>query len=250
MERWLDKVAIVTGASSGIGAATAKKLAKNGLITVGLARRNNWVDQLKAQLDSEAASRLHAFPCDISSEQQILQAFEFVEKKFGGVDILVNNAGTYEKVNLLETGNTDALRRSLDVNVLGLAICSREAFQSMKKRAVNGHIIHINSIEGHKVPFYPGANLYPASKHAVTALTETMRIQLQQGGTKIKVTSISPGFVRTPMVQLCDTYNNLQVDTMPMLEPEDIADGIVYALSTPPHVQIHELTIKPVGEMV
>ncbi|XP_053682937.1 farnesol dehydrogenase-like [Sabethes cyaneus] len=250
MERWMGKVAIVTGASSGIGAAIAKELALTGLITVGLARRDNWVETMKAELPPEAASRLHAFPCDVSSEQQIWQAFEFVEQNFDGVDVLVNNAGTYEKVDLLAAGNTDALRRSLDVNVLGLTLCSREAFQSMNKRAVDGHIIHINSIEGHKVPFYPGANLYPASKHAVTALTETMRIELQKAGSKIKVTSISPGFVRTPMVELCDTYNDLQVEKMPMLNPEDIAHGVIYALGTPPHVQIHELTIKPVGEAV
>ncbi|XP_058838955.1 farnesol dehydrogenase-like [Topomyia yanbarensis] len=250
MERWQGKVAIVTGASSGIGAATAKALTVAGMVTIGLARRVDRVEALKSELPVEVASRMHSFRCDVSKEADILAAFEFVEDNFGGVDVLVNNAGTYQKVDLLAPGNTDCLRQSLNTNVLGLALCSREAFQSMKKRSVDGHIFHINSIEGHKVPFYPGANLYPASKYAVTAITETMRNELREAGTKIKVTSISPGFVRTEMVELCDTYNNLEVESLPMLQPEDIAKAIVYALGTPPHVQIHELTIKPVGEPV
>lgn len=243
-------MAVVTGASSGIGAATAKELAKAGMITVGLARRVEQVESLKTALPMESAARLHALKCDVSSEESIMEAFKFVEEKFGGVDVLVNNAGVYQKVDLLEAGNTAALRQSLDVNVLGLALCSREAFLSMQRRNVAGHIIHLNSIEGHNVPNYPGANLYPAGKFAVTAITETMRNELRNAGTKIKVTSISPGFVKTPMVDMCDVYGGFETSTMPMLQPEDIAHGILYALGTPPHVQVHELTIKPVGEPV
>ncbi|XP_065089932.1 farnesol dehydrogenase-like [Ochlerotatus camptorhynchus] len=250
MDRWQGKVAIVTGASSGIGAATVKELVKAGMVVVGLARRVEQIQALKADLPKEVASNLYAFKCDIAKEDDILKAFKFVEEKFGGMDVLVNNAGAYENVDLLVAGNTSALRQSLDVNVLGLALCSREAFISMKKRAADGHIIHINSIEGHKVPCYPGANLYPASKHAVTAITETMRNEMRNAGTKIKVTSISPGLVKTPMMDLCDEYGSHDTSTMPMLHPIDIAQGILYALGTPPHVQVHELTIKAVGEPV
>ncbi|XP_055608180.1 farnesol dehydrogenase-like [Uranotaenia lowii] len=250
MDRWVGKVAVVTGASSGIGAATVLELAKAGMITVGLARRIERVQALAEQLPEEAAARLHAFKCDVSQEKDILAAFIYVEQQFGGVDVLVNNAGIYEKVNLLAENNTATLRQSMDINVLGLTLCSREAVQSMKKRSVDGHIVHINSIEGHFVPCYPGANLYPASKHAVTAITETMRHELRDAGTKIKVTSISPGLVQTPMLDLCDTYNNLETATMPMLQPVDIAEAILYVLGTPSRVQVHELTIKPVGEPV
>ncbi|XP_058466519.1 farnesol dehydrogenase-like [Malaya genurostris] len=250
MERWQGKVAIVTGASSGMGTAIAKALATAGLVTVGLARRVDRVKALKAELPAEVASKLHTFQCDISKEEDILAAFKYVEDNFGGVDVLVNNAGTYENIDLLIPGNTEFLRQSLDVNVLGLALCSREATLSMKKRSVAGHILHINSIEGHHVPYYPGANLYPASKYAVTAITETMRHELRAAGIKIKVTSISPGLTRTPMVELCETYANVKMEEMPMLQPEDIAGAVIYALSTPPHVQIHEVTIKPLGEPV
>ncbi|XP_055623912.1 farnesol dehydrogenase-like [Toxorhynchites rutilus septentrionalis] len=250
MERWQNKVAIVTGASSGIGASIAKTLAQAGMVTIGLARRIDRVEALKKTLSDDIAARFYALQCDVSKEEDILVAFKFVEEKFGGVHVLVNNAGTYQQVDLLGVGNSEALRQTLDTNVLGLVLCSREAFQSMSKRSVAGHIININSIEGHKVPFYPKANLYPASKHAVTAITETIRNELRAEGTKIKVTSISPGFVRTEMADQCETYSNVEVRTMPMLEPQDIAEAVIYVLNTPPHVQVHELTIKPVGEHV
>uniref|UniRef100_A0A4Y0BME8 Dehydrogenase n=1 Tax=Anopheles funestus TaxID=62324 RepID=A0A4Y0BME8_ANOFN len=113
----------------------------------------------------------------------------------------------------------------------------------MQKRSVDGHTVHINSIVGHSIPPLNTLNIYPAVKYGVTALTETMRQELRFAGTKIKVTSISPGFTRTPINPNSNTY------TGPILEPEDIADAILYALGTPPRVQIHELTIKPVGEV-
>lgn len=252
MDRWQGKVAIVTGASSGMGAATAIKLASAGMITVGLARRVERVEALKENLPTEVASRLYGFRCDVSCEEDILKAFAFVEEKFGGVDVLINNAGTYRCVDLLAEDNSEVLRESLDVNVLAVALCSREAVKSMKRRGVAGHIVHINSIEGHMVPVYDGANLYPAGKHAVTAITETMRHELRKAGTKIRVTSISPGLVRTEMIDTCGTidYGGSDITSLPMLQPEDIADGILYVLGTPPHVQVHEMIIKPVGEPV
>ncbi|KAL1404808.1 hypothetical protein pipiens_001028 [Culex pipiens pipiens] len=252
MDRWQGKVAIVTGASSGMGAATAVKLASAGMITVGLARRVERVEALRDNLPAEIAARLYPFRCDVSCEEDILKAFAFVEDKFGGVDVLINNAGTYKCVDLLAEDNSDVLRESLAVNVLAAAFCSREAVKSMKRRSVAGHIILINSIEGHKVPVYPGANLYPAGKHAITAITETIRNELRTAGTKIKVTSVSPGLVKTEMIDVCGTiaYGGEDITSLPMLQPDDIADGILYVLGTPPHVQVHELTIKPVGEPV
>ncbi|XP_052897701.1 farnesol dehydrogenase-like [Anopheles moucheti] len=242
MERWQGKVAIVTGASSGIGAATVKALAKAGLITFGLARRVERVDELKNELPGDAKERLHSIRCDITKEEDILAAFRQVQEKYGGVDVLINNAGVARStVGVLDADNTQALRDVIDTNLMGLTLCSREAYQSMKKRSADGHIIHINSILGHYVLPMGTLNVYPASKYAVTALTETMRHELRLAGTKIKVTSISPGLVRTEIIP------NSMGDT-PLLESEDIADAILYVLGTPPGVQIHELTIKPVGE--
>uniref|UniRef100_A0A182WQQ6 Dehydrogenase n=1 Tax=Anopheles minimus TaxID=112268 RepID=A0A182WQQ6_9DIPT len=245
MERWQGKVAVVTGASSGIGAATVKALAKAGMITFGLARRVERVDELKSELPKEVAERLHSIRCDITKEEDILAAFQQVTEKCGGVDVLINNAGLAKGgFGVLDADNTQVIRDVIDTNVVGLALCSREAFQSMKKRSVDGHIVHINSILGHMVAPMGTINIYPASKYAVTALTETMRHELRLAGTKIKVTSISPGLVRTEMP------TSKALAERPCIEPEDIADAILYVLGTPPRVQIHELTIKPVGETV
>ncbi|XP_062558600.1 farnesol dehydrogenase-like [Armigeres subalbatus] len=243
MERWSGKVAIVTGASSGIGAATAKDLVKAGMVVVGLARRVDRVEALKTDLPASAADRLHAVKCDVSKEEDILQVFKWVEEKFGGVDVLINNAGIVRQTDLIDADNTKMLREVLDTNVLGLVLCSREAYQSMKKRSVDGHIVHINSVLGHTVLNFPHLNVYPASKHAVTAITETMRNELRTAGTKIKITSISPGVVRTEIVP-----ESFIEQGHPMLESEDISEAVLYVLGTPPRVQIHEVIIKPVGE--
>ncbi|XP_029731178.1 farnesol dehydrogenase-like [Aedes albopictus] len=242
MDRWVGKVAVVTGSSSGIGAAVAKDLAKAGMVVVGLARRVECVEALKQNLPESARNRLNAFKCDVSKEEDILGTFKWIEEKFGGVDVLINNAGILPEADLLEAENTQLLRDVMDTNVMGLVLCSREAYQSMKKRSVDGHVVHINSIAGRRVPNFPKLNIYVASKHAVTAITETMRNELRTAGTGIKVTSISPGMVETEI--LPDSIRS----TMPMLKSEDISEAVLYVLGTPPRVQIHELIIKPIGE--
>ncbi|XP_062558599.1 farnesol dehydrogenase-like [Armigeres subalbatus] len=243
MEQWLGKVAVVTGASAGIGAAIAKDLAKAGMVVVGLARRVELVEALKADLPKSASDRLHAAKCDVCKEEDILQTFKWVEGKFGGVDVLVNNAGVMRPTDLMEVGNTQNLHEILSTNVMGLVLCSREAFQSMKKRSVDGHIVHINSVAGHKVLEAPKSGIYSASKYAVTAVTETMRNELRNAGTRIKVTSICPGLVKTELITEVFPQGSIT------LEAEDISNAVLYVLSTPPRVQIHELKIKPAGEL-
>ncbi|XP_062558606.1 farnesol dehydrogenase-like [Armigeres subalbatus] len=243
MDRWTGKIAVVTGASSGIGAATAKDLARAGLVVVGLARRVERIEELKNDMPESARDRLHAVKCDISKEEDILATFKWVEEKFGGVDVLINNAGIGRMTQLIAADNTKQIREVLDTNVMGLVLCSREAYQSMKRRSVDGHIVHINSVAGHTVLNFPTMNIYPATKHAVTAITETMRNELRNANTKIKVTSISPGGVRTEIIP--EEFHN---SGHPLLEAEDISAAVLYVLGTPPHVQIHELMVRPVGE--
>ncbi|XP_055533752.1 farnesol dehydrogenase-like [Wyeomyia smithii] len=244
MDRWTGKVAVVTGASSGIGSATVKELIKAGMVVVGLARRVERVEALRSDLPAHSRERLHAVKCDISKEEDILNTFRWIEGKLGGVDVLINNAGVaLGDFNLIDPGNTETIRKTLDTNVVGLVICSREAFQSMKKRSFDGHIVHINSVAGHVVPPLPRYNIYSASKFAVTAITETMRQEFRAEGTKVKVTSISPGAIDTEMLN-----PEFKAAGIPTLEAKDIAEAILYVLSTPPRVQVHELTIKPVGE--
>nr|CAD7394919.1 unnamed protein product [Timema cristinae] len=187
MERWSGRVALVTGASAGIGAAIVRELVKNGLIVVGLARRAELVEALSVELKG-ASGKLHALKGDASKEEDILAAFDWIKKNLGRIDVLVNNAGVLYTTSLTD-GDTSHWKQIFDLNVLGLSICTREAFKLMKENGVDdGHIIHINSILGHKLGGLDGLIPYTASKHAVTVLTEGLRRELVQLGSKIRVT--------------------------------------------------------------
>lgn len=191
MERWSGKIAVVTGASSGIGSAIVVELVKSGLIVIGLARRVERVAELKNILPNALKKNLFAIKCDVSKEDEIIKTFAEIEKKFGGIDVLVNNAGFLKQTTLIDRDNSIPIRETFDTNVLGLIFCTREAVQSMMKRKFDGHIIHINSMSGHRIvpaKAYASHNVYPASKHAVTALTETLRQDLNKLNSKIKIT--------------------------------------------------------------
>lgn len=208
MDRWIGKTAVVTGASSGIGAAIVIDLVKPGVNVVGLGRRKERIDELREKIPSSAQGKLYAIKCDLTQEADIKSAFSWTEANLGGVDILVNNAGIIKTMNLLDAENTNNLRETIDTNVLGVVLCSREAFHSMQRRSVNGHIIHINSCAGHKIPYfvglYPSFNIYPSTKYAVTAMTEVMRQELQSFGTKVKVTvSIQSVKVNNSQFAIC-----------------------------------------------
>lgn len=253
MERWQGKVAVVTGASRGIGSTIAKDLAKAGLITIGLARNPEEIEKLREDLPSAVQSQFHAMYCDIGKEEDIVKVFKDIVKQFGGVDVLVNNAGiAVWGVGLLNEENSRTLIDTVNVNLLGLAFCTREAVRSMSDRKTFGHIIHINSTSGHTKSIYYGPhgypllNIYGPTKYAVTAFTEEQRQEMNVKGIKdIKVTSISPGVVKTPI------YNNDEyLDNTPHLLTEDVSNVVLYVLGTPPHVQVHELMIRPLGETV
>lgn len=197
MNRWLGKVAVVTGASSGIGSAIAIDLANAGMIVVGLARRQHRIDELHSKLAAKCTGSLHSFKCDVSNEKDVLAAFAWICSKFGGVDVLVNNAGILRPGQILDANNTKAMREVIDTNLTGTVFCVREAFASMKARKViDGHIILINSICGHDVPRVPGVsfNIYPCTKYAITAMTEVLRQELLAEGTTIKVTVCASEF--------------------------------------------------------
>lgn len=165
----MGKTAIVTGASSGIGAAIVVDLVKAGVNVVGLARRKERVEALQELVPATSSGKIYAIQCDLSRESEIASAFEWVESNLGGVDILVNNAGILKTMHLVDADNSKELREVVDINIMAVAICSREAFQSMKKRNVDGHIININSIVGHSVPYLHmiPTNIYPATKYVL-----------------------------------------------------------------------------------
>lgn len=190
MERWVGKVAVVTGASAGIGAQIVIDLVNAGMIVVGLARRAERVELLKSQISTSATGVLHPLKCDVTSEADIKKAFTWTIENLGGVDVLINNAGITRQFKLIDNDNTSLIKEIIDTNVMGVVLCTREAFQSMKSRKFDGHIIIINSICGHYVPSIPGTslNIYPSSKYAVTAMTEVLRQEFQQAGTGVKIT--------------------------------------------------------------
>uniref|UniRef100_A0A0A1XSG5 Dehydrogenase/reductase SDR family member 11 n=1 Tax=Zeugodacus cucurbitae TaxID=28588 RepID=A0A0A1XSG5_ZEUCU len=246
MERWLNRIAVVTGASSGIGAAVVKYLANNGMVTVGLARRKERVEGLRDEVKDEAKARIHAIKCDVTNETEVIAVFKEIESNYGPIAVLVNNAGVVRFSDMVKEGNSQDLRDVLDTNVYGIVWSTREAFRSMKANGGDGHVFVMNSLAGHMVPIIPNfsLNMYPASKHAVTALTEIYRQEFFNNKTKVKITSLSPGAVVTELAGAAATVT----PDAAVLTPENIADALIYCLQTPPNVQIHELTIRPVGE--
>ncbi|XP_045894931.1 dehydrogenase/reductase SDR family member 11a isoform X1 [Micropterus dolomieu] len=198
MERWKGRVALVTGASVGIGAAVARALVQQGMRVVGCARNVDKIEKLAAECQSAGYSgTLIPYKCDLSNEEEILSMFSAIKTLHKGVDVCINNAGLAHNEPLL-SGKTEGWRNMIDVNVLALSICTREAYKSMKERNVDdGHIININSMGGHRVVPSADEHFYCATKYAVTALTEGIRQELREANTHIRATCISPGIVET-----------------------------------------------------
>ncbi|XP_067014726.2 farnesol dehydrogenase-like [Anabrus simplex] len=259
MERWSGRVALVTGASSGIGAAVAYQLQDHGVHIVAVARRVDKIEEAVAKARTDAKTRgryheskakpgkLYAKKCDVSKEEDILALFKWIKETLGGVDILINNAGLVKMAGTTNA-STEDWKIQLDVNVLGLSICTREAVQNMRARGVDdGHIIHISSTAGHEVLTCHIA-MYCAAKSAVRALTEGLRKDFVEHKSNMKVTCLCPGLTRTELANNFPNINIEELYKLPYLNPEDVGDAVLYALGTPPHVQIHEIIIKPVGE--
>ncbi|MEO1299694.1 MAG: SDR family NAD(P)-dependent oxidoreductase, partial [Cyanobacteria bacterium J06636_16] len=190
-------VALVTGASSGIGQAIARTLAQEGYRMALCARRRDRLETLKDELAATGADVLmHA--TDLRQESEILALFQTIRQTWGGVDVLINNAGLGRKAPLM-SGETEAWREVLDVNVMALCICTREAIQDMRQRGDRGHIIHISSLSGHRVPSTSG--MYAASKFAVRALAEGLRRELREANSQIRISSVSPGLAETEFAE-------------------------------------------------
>lgn len=255
MEKWQNKNAIITGASSGIGAQVVRDLAKAGINVVALARRIDKLEDLKNEL-KDAKGKVYAMKCDVSDKKSIDSAFKEIAEKIGLISILVNNAGIVRNCDILDKNDAagDSIEEVVKTNLIGLLNCSRKAYQSMIHADDYGIIINISSIVGHSVPFVPyNFNVYPGTKHAVRASTEVMRQELvKQNNKKIRVSEISPGAVETEIqnsggfASTGETF--IEALDFPALKPNAISDAVLFLLSTPYSVNITELIIKPVGE--
>lgn len=237
------QVALITGASSGIGAGIAHKLAQLGARVVLLARREERLQALKKDIEASAGEAL-VTPADLRNEAQILKSFKAIDEAYGRLDILINNAGLGRKA-LMHGGATEAWREMLEVNVLALSICTREALARFPESG--GHLVNICSMSGHRVP--PSGGFYGATKYAVTALTEITRRELRARDSRSRVTQISPGFVETEFFDgyLDDPEARDQIlgQFEKTLQAEDIAESVAHVLCAPKHVAIHDILLRP-----
>ncbi len=241
-------LAVITGASSGIGRAIAHKLAHEGYNLALCARRQERLETLSTELQAQGSTVLTQ-AVDLRDEAQILNFFQAIEQHFPTVDVLINSAGLGHQESLM-TGSTEAWREMLDVNILALCICTREAIQRMKTSehpGGRGHIVHISSMSGHRIPIAV-AGLYSATKFAVRSLTEILRRELRTDGSAIRISSISPGIVETEFAEKYSKSAEQAAATYaqhPMLQADDIANAVTYLLNQPSHLEVHDILLRP-----
>lgn len=241
------RTALVTGASSGIGEETARALAGAGAALVLAARRRDRLDALAAALQGTGAAVL-VVPTDVRREEDVVACVAAARERFGGVDILVNNAGL-GRAAPIGSGATAAWREMLEVNVLGLAVATREALRDMDRRGVAGHVVNVASMAAHRVPG-PESAMYAATKFAVRALTEGLRQELRARGSAARVSLVSPGYVET---EFADVFAGRDGATEAlkarlgheMLRVADVARAILWVVTQPPHVEVHDVLVRP-----
>lgn len=247
LAKWKGHTAVVTGASSGIGKQIAADLAGAGIKTAAVARRKEKLEEIKLSL-GDRGELFTPFPWDLRDAESIPELFSSIEKTLGPVDVLVNNAGIGYREPLM-SGDTLKWKEMLDVNVLALCVCTREAVTSMVKRQAAGYVIHISSMSGHRITFEGG--VYAGAKHAVKAMTEGLRRELRAAKSRVRVTALSPGFVETEFAGKFhqDEEKGREVYSIyPCLQPEDMSRAVLFLLSQPEHVQYHDLLLRPTDQ--
>ena len=233
------KTALITGASSGIGRATAIALAKAGFSLILCGRRQERLDELKNKLST--LGRMHTLNFDIRDKDAVFKAIDTLPSDIKAIDVLINNAGNAHGLDPIEKGSLEDWDAMLDINVKGLLYVSKAILPGMLHRE-SGHIINVGSTAGKEV--YPNGNVYCASKDAVDALNQAMRIDLNGKG--IRVGAINPGMVETEFSKVrfkdVERAENVYQGFQP-LKPEDVADIITFMVTRPYHVNIADLTV-------
>ena len=243
----MNKLVIITGATSGIGKATSVKLAsmKYNLIITG--RRESRLEELASELENLHGVKVRALTFDIRDNLQTEKAIDSLTEEWTNIDILINNAGLAAGADPIQEGLLSDWNQMIDTNIKGLLYISKLIIPLMIARG-KGHIVNISSIAGKEV--YANGNVYCASKHAVEAITKGMRIDLLKHG--IKVSSVSPGMVDTEFSivryhgdkeKADDVYKGLTP-----LSAKDVADTIEFIITRPPHVNINDILIMPTAQ--
>lgn len=242
----MNKIALITGATSGIGQATALKAAEAGYDVIITGRRRERLEKLAETIRSKGANVL-TLCFDVRQQTEVQAAVDNLAGKWKNIDVLVNNAGLAVGVSPIQEGVLDDWERMIDTNVKGLLYVTRAVAPLMVARQ-GGHIVNIASIAGKEV--YPGGNVYCATKHAVDALSKAMRTDMLRYN--IKVTNIAPGMVETEF-SLVRYKGNSEAAAgvykgVTPLTNDDIADTIIFAITRPPHVCLNDIVIMPTAQ--
>lgn len=243
----MNKIALITGATSGIGRATALLLAQNGFKTIITGRRQEMLNELKLEIETNHKQEVLTLCFDIRQSDQVDTAIESLPTQWKSIDVLVNNAGLAVGLNQIQDGLLDDWERMIDTNIKGLLYISRKIIPGMIERG-NGHVVNVGSIAGTQV--YEFGNVYCASKHAVHALSQAMRIDLLKHN--IKVSEIRPGMAETEFSLVrfkgnSDAAKKPYMGLIP-LSGSDVADAILFVITRPPHVNINDLEITPTAQ--
>src|SRR5215216_5346023 len=242
------KVAVVTGASSGIGEATAEALAARGAAVVVAARREERLDELVGRIENSGGRTL-AVACDVTDEGQAHALIQRAEEEFGKIDILVNNAGVM-LLSKVGKGLSNQWRQMFEVNVLGVLYATDAAIEAMRRQH-SGHIVNVSSLAGRKVT-RDTSGVYAGTKHAVGAISEGLRQELLED--HIRVTVVEPGAVETELAtHITDQEARESIGALAQIEispSEDIANAIAYAVTQPARVSVNEILIRPTHQPV
>lgn len=243
----MSKIACITGASAGIGAATARILAQNGYQLLLAARRVERLKTLALELQENYGVKVHVFALDVRDRAAVNSAFDQLPAEWKAIDVLINNAGLSQGLDAFHEASLDDWDTMIDTNVKGLLYVSRLVSAWMVARQ-SGHIVNIGSIAGKET--YANGNVYCATKHAVDSLNKAMRIDLLAHG--IRVTGIHPGAVETEFSEVRfkgDVARAKKVyEGFEPLLANDVAEAIWFALSRPAHVTINDMVIMPTAQ--
>lgn len=243
----LTKTVLITGASSGIGAACAKIFAQQGAKLILCARRLEKIQTLAKKLQEQFNTISYCLELDVRDKNAVQTQIENLPAEWQQIDILINNAGLAAGMEFFYDANTDDFDQMIDTNVKGLLYVTRAIVPQMKSRN-EGHIINIGSISGHEV--YPKGSVYCATKFAVNALTKGFKQDLF--GSKIRVTSIDPGMVETDFSLVRFKGDQERAESVYKganpLSPDDVADAVYYCASRPPHVNVLDMILLPVNQ--